>query len=48
MCRSDDLPSHWAVENSFHPCVDVVFTEDQMRARTSDAAVTSASSATSP
>ena len=30
--------SHWAVENSLHWCLDVVFADDQMRARTGHAA----------
>ena len=29
---------HWRVENSLHRCMDVVFCDDQMRARTSHAA----------
>jgi len=29
---------HWAVENSLHWCMDVVFADDQMRARTGHAA----------
>jgi predicted transposase YbfD/YdcC len=30
--------AHWAVENSLHWCMGVVFTDDQMRARTGHAA----------
>jgi predicted transposase YbfD/YdcC len=30
--------AHWAVENSLHWCMDVVFADDQMRARTGHAA----------
>lgn len=30
--------SHWAVENSLHWCMDVVFADDQMRVRTGHAA----------
>ncbi|WP_411571521.1 ISAs1 family transposase, partial [Pectobacterium cacticida] len=29
---------HWAIENSLHWCMDVVFADDQMRARTQHAA----------
>jgi predicted transposase YbfD/YdcC len=29
---------HWRVENSLHGCMDVVFGDDQMRARTGHAA----------
>lgn len=32
------IRSHWAVENRLHWCMDVVFADDQMRARTGHAA----------
>ncbi len=32
------IRQHWAVENSLHWCMDVVFADDQMRARTGHAA----------
>ncbi|MBX3671283.1 MAG: ISAs1 family transposase, partial [Rhodocyclaceae bacterium] len=32
------IRQHWAVENSLHWCMDVVFGDDQMRARTGHAA----------
>ena len=32
------IRSHWTVENRLHWCMDVVFADDQMRARTGHAA----------
>ncbi|OHC67852.1 MAG: hypothetical protein A3H93_14765 [Rhodocyclales bacterium RIFCSPLOWO2_02_FULL_63_24] len=32
------IRQHWAAENSLHWCMDVVFADDQMRARTGHAA----------
>ncbi len=35
---SNAIRSHWAIENRLHWCMDVVFSDDQMRARTGHAA----------
>jgi predicted transposase YbfD/YdcC len=35
---NQSIRQHWRVENSLHSCMDVVFGDDQMRARTNNAA----------
>lgn len=32
------IRAHWSIENRLHGCLDVVFADDQMRARTQHAA----------
>jgi hypothetical protein len=34
------IPSHWAIENRLHGCLDVAFADDPMRERTGHAAYT--------
>ena len=38
VCLNRAVRQHWRVENSLHWCMDVVFGDDQMRARTGNAA----------